>query len=312
MEDQTMNRIIGVAFLVALAACSEATAPKPLDTAAVIPTDTAPKFKRTVKITAPTTDLRTGTKLMLTASVEEVPVSANRTVAAVKISWKSSNPARATIDNSGQLKVYAPGPVTFTAEADGATSGTLTLNAILDVVPVREFLQLVSFSTGDTVAVGTVLQATPLLKDTTGAVVALTDKFITWGSTNPQVATVNDSGVVTARGTGFACITAIINGMGRCRGVRVTGTANTAAVASVVVTAPTDTMTVGDLTRSMSAIFKDANGVAVEAPISWGAHNELTIKINALGQLVALRAGQSTISATANGVTKQLLVYAKP
>jgi hypothetical protein len=305
-----MKRLFVVA-LMALAACSAPTEPVKVDTTKPKVDTPVVVVKKVVKIIPPAEQLRTGIVALFKATIETVAGGANADATEPAVTWASSNPERATINSAGQLKVYAPGPVTLTASSEGATAGTLMLNAILDSLPIREYLQAVTFNSGDTVNVGVTVKAVPVLKDVTGATVGLAEKYITWGTTHPHVATVDDSGNVTTHGAGVACITAIINGMARCRNIRVLGATNAIAIPTVTITGPVDTMFVGDTTRSLSAAYKDAQGVTQVGAVSWGAHAELTIKINALGQIRALRKGQSTISAVVNGVAKQFMVYAK-
>ena len=114
--------------------------------------------------------------------------------------WSSSNTAVATVSETGLVNAVGSGTATITATAaDG--SGVTASCEVTVKIPVTS----ITLDTTSEVltAMGQTIQLTPtVLPDNA------TDKTVTWSSSNPAVATVSDTGLVTAVGDGTATITA--------------------------------------------------------------------------------------------------------
>jgi uncharacterized protein YjdB len=131
---------------------------------------------------------KTGT---LTATV--APSTANKNV-----EWTSSNPAVATVDAKGVVTPIAPGTATITViTVDGNKIST----CLVTVKPVPVTGVSLDKKTLDLIADGSTGSLTATVKPTTA-----TNKEVTWSSSNPSVATVNN-GVVTPVAAGTAVIT---------------------------------------------------------------------------------------------------------
>lgn len=120
--------------------------------------------------------------------------------ASTDVTYKSSNTRVATVDSKGKVTAKAPGRVTITVTAaDGSKkSGRATITVIqsptaLTVSPASMTLYTSGTTTG---------RITTRLSPST-----VTEKTITYTSSNTRVATVSTSGVVTAKGEGTARIT---------------------------------------------------------------------------------------------------------
>ena len=125
--------------------------------------------------------------------------------------WTSSNPEVATVDDSGRVKAISVGSTTITVtlntSADDPTVGTVT--AATCVVKVVEPVDYV-----------VTLSETTLLMDLASNKSAKLNATVTpadcpysllWTSDNPEVATVNASGIVEAVNFGTAVITVTLN-----------------------------------------------------------------------------------------------------
>lgn len=112
------------------------------------------------------------------------------------VSWSSSNPSVATVEN-GKVTAVAVGEAMITAKA-----GDLTAECKVTVNPIP-VSSIVLDQTELTLEVG----KTVALVATVGPENA-TDKSVSWSSSNPAVASVDASGVVTAIKSGEAVITA--------------------------------------------------------------------------------------------------------
>jgi len=140
--------------------------------------------------------------------------------------------------------------------------------------------------------------------------VLMTGKTPTWASSNPTVASVNAStGVVTGVAVGSTTITAAVENR--------TGVATVSvipiAVASVTITAPTGIVVAGQ-TSAVTAIVKDRNGVALTGRgIAWSSSNKRVATVDGNGNVAALSAGTTTITALSEGVSAAVpIVIAAP
>ena len=116
------------------------------------------------------------------------------------VTWSSSNPGVATVNASGVVTYVSAGTTVITATAkDGSgVKGTCT-------VTCTENIKV----TGITIANQTISTTNPTVTITPTITPSnATNKGITWSSSNPAVATVNASGVVTYVSAGTTVITA--------------------------------------------------------------------------------------------------------
>ncbi|WP_295959597.1 SUMF1/EgtB/PvdO family nonheme iron enzyme [uncultured Alistipes sp.] len=118
------------------------------------------------------------------------------------VTWSSSDTQVATVNDSGKVTAVAVGSATVTAKAGG-----MSATCAVTVAPVEV----------DNVTLDkTELTLNPTQSKTLTAIVTpedATDKTVTWSSSNTKIATVDDSGKVTAAGRGSATITAKAGGM---------------------------------------------------------------------------------------------------
>lgn len=111
------------------------------------------------------------------------------------ITWTSSNPAVATVDNNGLVTAIAPGTCAITAKSSNNLTAVanITVNTPAESVTIKETDFTLNFP-------GT-KQLTKEINPT------FTNATITWTSSNPSVASVDNNGLVTAVGGGTTTIT---------------------------------------------------------------------------------------------------------
>src|SRR6266542_3462680 len=249
------------------------------DTASVTVTCVA-----SVTVTPPSAAIPQGQTLQLTAT----PIDTSGTpMTGQAVAWASSNGAVATVTGSGLVSAVGPGLATITATS-GGKSGTAAITvtsvpvAAVDVAPA-----VATIPQGQT----TQLTATP--KDAAGN--PLAGRAVTWASSNGAVATVNNSGLVSALAAGSATITATSEGQSGSAGVTVTPV----PVASVAVSPPTASILVGQ-TAQLTATPKDASGNALSGRVvNWTSSNNSVATVSSSGGLVTGKAaGAATITAT--------------
>ncbi|OLN24110.1 hypothetical protein BTO30_01470 [Domibacillus antri] len=130
---------------------------------------------------APVISLTTDT-LFLKKGQSDSLLQAGNSITAIQ--WSSSNPAAAAVDQNGNVTGTGYGKAVISAAANGKT------------------IQCVVKVTADTVNPTAALFETVLPADAR-------NKNVTWKSSNPSVATVDQYGIITAKGQGTAVITVI-------------------------------------------------------------------------------------------------------
>ena len=145
-----------------------------------------------------------------------------------------------------------------------------------------------------TMVVGSTVSFQAEARDASGAVL---DREAFWAADDPAVATVTDSGDVTARRAGVVQIAASIEGKSGIADITVTGV----PVASVQVQPPNATLKVGE-SATFSAQPRDSHGAAITGrSVSWSSSNAQVASVNSSGRVTALSPGGTIISAQSEG-----------
>ena len=146
-----------------------------------------PPRATTVMVSPATAELDVGETVQLTAVVRD---QNSNVMAGAAVTWTSSETSVATVDAAGLVTgVSAGGPVTITA-----TSGGQSGAAQITVLPPPVASVEVTPSEAP-ILVGDSEQLTAVTTDAEGNV--LTGRAVTWQSSNPSVASVDVSGLVT-------------------------------------------------------------------------------------------------------------------
>lgn len=163
------------------------------------------------------------------------------------ITWHSSAPAVATY-GGGQVTAVSAGTTTLTATSEGKSAAAHITVRKVAVASIDLSANAATLKDGEAIT----LVATP--RDATGT--ALTDRAITWNSSNPAVATVTN-GLVTAVSRGLATITATSEGK--------------SATAAITVQSCASTQPTGRLTIRTDSLLRDA---------TYRTHGGWTIRIS--------------------------------
>jgi uncharacterized protein YjdB len=240
-----------------------------------------------VVIEPPSLTLLSGTSTTLTATVRD---AAGTVVTDRTVTWTSSNSLVATVSTTGVVLAVAPGSATISATAEGK-SGSTSVN--VTVVPVGS---VAIQPTAASLTVGQTTTLTIVIKNANGVVV--TDRVVSWSSSNTLVATVSSSGVVKAVASGTATITATSEG--RSAGATITVTPS--PVGSVTVQPLSTSLAVGQ-TTPLAATVKDANGTVVtDRLVTWSSNNTAVATVNGTtGVVTAVSVGSAMITATSEG-----------
>jgi uncharacterized protein YjdB len=138
------------------------------------------------------------------------------TITGASVAWSTSAPAIAVVSQTGLVTGVLPGSATVTATS-GGKSGTAAITVQLaPVATVTVSPPSLSLRDREGQRNG---QLTATLKDGLGNI--LTGRTVSWSSSSTQVATVNQSGLVTAQKEGSATITAASEGKSGTASVQV-------------------------------------------------------------------------------------------
>ena len=149
------------------------------------------------------------------------------------------------------------------------------------------------------IVVGSTAQLTATAQDAEG--VPITGRTFAWASDAPAIATVSETGLVTAVAAGSATITATTDGKSGSAVVNVTSAA--VPVASIDVTPTSASVSVGEKVQ-LAATAKDAAGQPLSGKaFTWASDAPATATVSASGLVTAVAEGSAHITATSEGIS---------
>lgn len=134
----------------------------------------------------------------------------------------------------------------------------------------------------------------------------LPSSSVAWSSSNPAVATIDSNGTITSLAQGNTYITGSIDGISNSTSLSVTN----AVLQSIDVQTGSAGSLPAGLSTQMTAQgnFTDGTSQDISNSIQWSSSNPLIATIDSQGNVKAISAGNSTISATQNGVTTHFVI----
>ena len=196
----------------------------------------------------------------------------------VSVSWSSSNSRVATV-NGGRVSAVSSGSSTVTAQFN---QGGRNYSATCQVNVSETGITLSQYSISNLYVGGTV---------NLNASTSPTGQSISWSSSNSSVATVSNSGRVSAVGAGNATITAqFVYG-----GTTYSESCSVSVIeVSVRISDSSLSMAVGD-SEYLSAITSPSG-----ESVSWSSSDSSVASVNSSGRVTAVGAGSATITASMN------------
>ncbi len=217
------------------------------------------------------------------------------------VAWSSSNAEVATVSGTGLVTGVTSGFAIITAESGGASA-----TATITVLSTPASAVTVNLQSGS-LSVGQTMQATAVTTDASGNV--LTGRPIAWQSSNPSVATVNSSGLVTAIAVGNVMVSAIVDA--------VVGRASLSVVNAVPTSlsiVPASVSLNAGQTTTLSARELDQSGKTIpNHKVTWSSSNPAVASLSD-SVVHAFAQGSATISASVDGLhaTAAITVSATP
>ena len=242
-----------------------------------------------VEVSAPSSVLRVGQTMQLAAAAKD---ASGAPLSGRTFSWASTSEAVATVGAGGLVTSVAPGTVTIRATADGK-SGEVTLS-----VSPRPVGAVVVTPAAISITVGGSQQLAAAVSDTAGG--PLTDRAVSWSSSDPSIVSVSPSGVVSAAGVGGpVTITASAEGKSGAATVTVTPV----PVATVALEPGSASLRVGASTRFRVVARDGAGNVLAGRAATLVTSNAAVATVDASGLLTAVGVGTATLTATVEGKT---------
>lgn len=229
-----------------------------------------------VKLSATTLKVAVGGKGTLKATLE--PANVTNT----NVTWSSADKSIATVSSSGAVKGVKAGKVKITATSgDGTQKATCTVTVYTPVTSVSLNKTSITLKLGSTATI------TPTVKPDTA-----TYKTVKWTSSNYDVATVDENGKVTAKGVGYAEITATTTNGSKTAVCKINVIK---PVKSLSLSASTLRIQVGDKV-TLKATVKPAD--ATNKTVSFKSSSSAIASVSSSGVITAKKLGTTTITVT--------------
>ena len=226
--------------------------------------------------------LEVGEEATLTATVSPADATDK------EVSWSSSDPSVATVDEGGKVVAKAPGTTAVTVTTkDGAKSASCAVTVKAKGVAVES----VSLDKSElTLIVGEDATLTATVKPD-GA----TDKSVSWSSDKEAVATVDEGGKVSAKAEGEATITVTTKDGGKTATCKVTVKAAEVKVTGIKLDKSSITIGVGEEITLTPTIEPDD---ATDKTVTWQSNDASVAAVDETGKVTGKAAGSATIIAT--------------
>jgi uncharacterized protein YjdB len=240
----------------------------------------------TVEISPPDAQMTVGATQLFTATAKG---SDGAALTGRTSTWSIADAAIARVDANGLVTALAPGQTSLTASIEGKSA---TARVIVNQVPVST----VEVSpTSAQLFVGGSRQFSAVAKDAGGN--PLGGRVVSWSTDLTSVATVSDSGMVTAVAPGVATVTAVIEGKSASAPIHV----SPPPVAAVEVTPSSASVRVG-ATQQLTATLRDADGNVLSArTVTWSSSAPSVASVSSSGLVTGKAGGQATVTATSEG-----------
>lgn len=211
-----------------------------------------------------------------------------------KVTWTTSDATLASASSGGLLTGLKAGSITVTA-SQGSVNGTMKISvtqATLTSISVQGNNGLVAGSTEQLSALGTY---------TDKSTQSLTAQ-VTWQSSDPTVASISASGMVTAVKAGNVTITASMNSVSGTAGVAVT--AAQVVLTAINVGTPSPSLGAGSNEQlTATGVYSDNSTQSLTSQVSWGSSDPTVATVSAAGVLTGVKAGSVTVTASLGTVS---------
>jgi uncharacterized protein YjdB len=205
--------------------------------------------------------------------------------------WSSNNPAVATVSSDGEVIALAVGSARIRATVEGKFADA---TIVVQPVPVA---RVVVAPNQVTLNPAQTSQLTVTLSDSAGNV--LVGRAITFATSDAQIATVSETGLIVAVAEGTATIQVSSEGQSASVAVIV----NPTPVASINITPNAIALRVTQTARLIAQALDAQGKPLANRTFAWTSDAPSVATVNQLGDVTAVGNGSATIRATSGGQT---------
>ena len=256
------------------------------------------EFTLNVNVTTPITAVnfeKTGTqKVDVGSEITNVAtVSPSDTTDDKTITYTSSNPDCATVDEHGTVTGVAPGKTTITATASNGVLNTYEVEVVISLQNVSLESSEFELTRGETKTLNVIYTPTNTTEN----------KTVTWESSDPSIVSVSTSGEIT--------------GLKGGKGVTITGTLENGmkVTAKVDVIVPLEDIIVSDSSLEMLPGQEKKVDVTIapsdttdDTTVTWSSDNSDVVTVEN-GVIKAVKSGSTTVHVTVGTITKDISVH---
>nr|WP_288652798.1 Ig-like domain-containing protein [uncultured Faecalibacillus sp.] len=236
-----------------------------------------PKPIETIILNKTDITLTKGTSETLQATINPSDTTDDKT-----LKWTSSNPDVATVDNTGKVTAVGGGTATITVKSQNGKEASCEVKVTSKIESISLNKSNITLSKGTSET----LKATINPSDTTD------DKTLKWTSSNPDVATVDNTGKVTAVGGGTATITVKSqNGKEASCEVKVTS-----KIESISLNKSNITLSKGT-SETLKATINPSDATDAKT-LTWKSEDENIAKVDGNGKVTGVGTGTTNITVT--------------
>lgn len=240
-------------------------------------------YSETCSVTVRAVSLSLSTSELSMMVGENENLTATSSPGGVNVTWSSSNNSVASVNSSGKVSAIGSGSATIASKITvNGHSYTATCHVTVEEPHIQISSSSLSMNVGDT--------------ESLSASVFPNGSYITWSSSNTDVATVNNSGIITAISSGSATVAAQIKVSGK----------NYSSTCQVTVSPPSVQLS----THNLSMMIGDSETLSATVTpsgthVSWESSNTDVATVYQGGKIAANGKGNATITAKIkiNGIT---------
>ena len=202
------------------------------------------------------------------------------------VTWTSSDPESVSVDKDGKITGLkgTQNPVTITGTLANGKTVTCAVTVIVPIESIEINKTSTTLNKNDTETLSVTINPEDTSEDTT----------VTWSSNDETVATVDSTGKVTAKKAGTATITATVGAFSKNCAVTVV-----VPIESVTISDADFTLNRGE-NKTVSATVNPSD-TTEDRTIAWTSSDDSVATVDSNGKVIAVGAGDATITATAGG-----------
>ncbi len=215
--------------------------------------------------------------------------------------WKSNHPEIAAVSNKGAVMAISNGTATITALAADGSGVSKSVNVTVDDSNVENPVKVESITLDPAALTFNKLNTKQTITPTVLPANAA-NKRLTWSSDNEAIATVSQTGEVTAKANGTATIKATAadgSGVEETAEVEVDDPDAEPAVQVTSITLNPKTLTINKIGKKETITAEVMPENAANKNLTWSSDNKSVATVSQTGEVTAKANGTATITATA-------------